>query len=87
MKYDPETVARILCRAYNEWTNTHGPDTDGARAEGGQLVIVHDGTEYDITITHGGDDLPAGYRTIVHRSCGLPDCTDPAHLFLVDAVI
>lgn len=85
MAYDPVTVAGLLARGFNEWIQAHGPDTDGARAEAGQLVVVHDGVEYDVTISHGGGDLAPGYRTVVHRSCGLLNCTDPDHLTLVDA--
>lgn len=68
-------VARRLCRGYNEWIKEHGPDADGARAEGESLTVVYDGQRYDVTVSaHFGPDAE------VHRTCGLLNCTDPAHL-------
>ena len=76
-------VARRLCRGYNEWIKEHGPDAEGARAEGESLTVVYDGREYDVSITPRY--MTDGYRFWVHRTCGLLNCTDLDHLVVVPA--
>ena len=77
-------VARLLCRGYNEWIKEHGPDTDGAKAEGQTLTVVHGGEIYRLEVTPGLMlRLPGeSGRVEMHRTCGLLNCTDPEHLVL-----
>jgi len=74
----PETVARLLSRALNEWTATHGRDSDGARAQGNWLTVIHEDHEYEVRVTlrpHA-----PGYRAELHRTCGKLACNDSEHL-------
>jgi hypothetical protein len=75
---DTETVARILCRGYNEHVKAHGPDTDGARAERDALTVIKDGVIYEVTIVPSGIWRGGGYE--MRRACGHLNCTDPEHL-------
>lgn len=77
----PEMTAALLARAWNERVATHGPDTDGARAEGIGLVVVCEGRAYDITVTPRD---PGNYNMEVERRCGKRLCNDPAHLVIME---
>jgi hypothetical protein len=53
--YDTETVARILCRGFNEHILLHGPDGDSAdevaeTRDGHRLVVTRGGKRYFVLV-------------------------------------
>ncbi len=46
MSTESETIARVMARGYNEHIRLHGPDGDGADANGTALVVHRGDKEY-----------------------------------------
>ena len=45
MSTESETIAALMARGYNEHLRLHGPDGDGATANGTAVVVERDGEE------------------------------------------
>ncbi len=72
-------TAALLARAWNERAALRGPDSDGACAEAGGLVVVCEGRTYDVSVTPRD---PRNSSMEVHRTCGERGCNDPEHLVI-----
>jgi hypothetical protein len=71
-------VARRLAIGYNDQASAHGPDGDGAAAEGRVIEVVHEGRRYRLV----AQPVAGGRRGTLYemaRTCGLQNCSDPAH--------
>ena len=51
MSTESETIAALMARGYNEHLRLHGPDGDGATANGTAVVVERDGEEYAARFT------------------------------------
>ena len=48
---ESEVIAALMARGYNEHVKAHGPDGDGADANGTALVVHVDGKDYAARVT------------------------------------